>query len=247
MDFSDKVVVVTGGSRGIGRAIALGFAKLGAKIVINYVGNKKAAEETAEAIKTLGGSALLIQADVSKEDQVEEMFKAIVEKWGTVDILVNNAGITKDNILLRMKNEEWDSVIDTNLRGTYLCTKNVVKIMLKKRSGRIINLASVIGIMGNSGQSNYAAAKAGIIGFTKSVAKELASRNITVNAVAPGYIATDMTDGLPEKVKADIIKLIPLQRIGTAEDVANVVIFLSSPAASYITGQVINVDGGMVM
>lgn len=247
MDFSDKVVLVTGGSRGIGKAVALAFAKYGAKIAVNYAGNREAAEETAVQIEKLGGIPFLVQADVSDSDQVEAMVKEVVDKFGTVDILVNNAGIVKDNILLRMKDQEWDSVIATSLRGTYLCTKFISKLMLKKRTGRIINLSSVIGITGNPGQANYAAAKAGIIGFTKSTAKEFASRNITVNAVAPGYIATDMTETLPDKAKEEMLKVIPLKRVGQPEDVAQVILFLASPAASYITGQVINVDGGMVM
>ena len=242
-----KVALVTGASRGIGRAIALKLAAEGAKVAINYAGNTAKAEEVKAEIEKNGGEAILVQADVADSAAVETMVNTVVEKFGQIDILVNNAGITRDGLLMRMKDEDFDAVINTNLKGVFYCTKLVSKLMMKKRSGRIINMASVVGLMGNAGQTNYAAAKAGVIGFSKSAAKELATRGITVNMVAPGFIDTDMTAAMTDKAKEMTLTGIPLNRMGTPEDVANAVAFLVSDNASYITGQVINVDGGMVM
>jgi 3-oxoacyl-[acyl-carrier protein] reductase len=243
----EKTALVTGASRGIGRATALALAKAGAKVAINYAGNRSAAEEVAAMIEASGGEAMLVQADVGDAAAVDAMVKAVVQRFGKIDILVNNAGITRDNLIMRMKEEDWDAVIHTNLKGIFNCTKAVSKLMMKQHYGRIVNMTSVVGIMGNASQSNYAAAKAGVIGFTKSIAKELASRNITANAVAPGYIATDMTTVLSEQAKESMQAQIPLQRQGTPEDVASAVLFLVSPSADYITGQTLHVDGGMVM
>lgn len=240
-----KVAIVTGASRGIGRAVALALATEGANVAVNYASSSTAAEEVVAEITGAGGNAIALQADVSKVDQVDSLVDAVMQKWSRVDILVNNAGITRDTLLLRMKPEDWQAVIDINLTGVFLCTRAVSKIMLKQRSGRMINISSVAGQMGNPGQANYSAAKAGAIGFTKTVAKELASRGITVNAVAPGFIATDMTSNLKSE---EILKFIPLGRYGQPEEIAGMVRFLAADAsAAYITGQVFNVDGGMVM
>jgi len=247
ISLKDKIAVVTGGSRGIGRAISTTLASAGATVVVNYQQNAAAAEETVAAITAADGAAISIQADVSVAGDVERLFKTIVDRYGTIDILVNNAGITRDTLLLRMKEDDFDAVIDTNLRGVYLCTKAALRPMTRARSGRIINITSVVGLIGNAGQSNYAAAKAGVIGFTRAVAREMASRNITVNAVAPGYIETELTAGLGDQVRAAILEAIPLGRLGTPQDVANLVCFLASDAAAYMTGQTLTVDGGMVM
>lgn len=242
-----KTALVTGASRGIGRAIALCLAAEGARVAINYAGNVKAAEEVKASVEAAGGTAILCQADIADSAAVEAMIADVVKEFGAIDILVNNAGITRDTLLMRMKDEDFAKVLDTNLKGVFYCTKAVSKLMMKKRAGRIVNMASVVGLVGNAGQTNYAAAKAGVIGFSKSAAKELASRGITVNVVAPGFIGTDMTAGLPESVKEKMLTDIPLGRMGEPEDVANAVLFLASDQASYITGQVVNVDGGMVM
>ena len=242
-----KTGVVTGASRGIGRAIAIKLATLGVNIVVNYRNSFDAVQEVVKEIQALGARALAVQCDISSFKDVENMMKKSIEEFGSIDILVNNAGITKDGLLMRMKEEEFDSVIDINLKGAFNCTRHISAIMLKQRSGRIINISSVSGLTGNAGQVNYSSAKAGILGMTKAVAKELAGRGVTCNAVAPGYIQTDMTEGLADKVKENIMNAIPLKRLGTPEDVANAVAFLASEEAAYITGQVINVDGGMVM
>ena len=241
----EQVAVVTGASRGIGRAIAQEFAKLGATVVVNYANSSSSAEELVDQIITAGGNATALQADVSKEEEVDNLVKTVLEKFNKIDILVNNAGITRDTLLLRMKPADWQAVINLNLTGVYLCTRAVSKGMLKKRSGRIINIASVAGQMGNPGQANYSAAKAGVIGLTKTLAREFASRGITVNAVSPGFIDTDMTSELQSE---EILKAIPLGRYGKPEEIAGMVRFLAADnAAAYITGQVFNVDGGMVM
>ena len=243
----NKTVFVTGASRGIGKEVALKFADKGYNIVINYVSSKTNVEELKEEFEKKGVKALIMQADVTNKEAIEELVKKAIEEFGQIDVLVNNAGITKDNLLMRMSEEEFDKVIEINLKGTYIVTKAVTKYMMKKRKGSIINLSSVVGVAGNAGQCNYAASKAGIIGFTKSVAKELASRNIRANAVAPGFIETDMTAVLSDEVKENIHNQIPLKRMGTAKEVANLIYFLGSDESAYITGQVVNVDGGMVM
>lgn len=242
-----KCALVTGASRGIGRAIAVKLASEGAKVALNYAGNAAAAEEVKKEIEASGGQAITVQADVSDPASVEAMIQTVADAFGQIDILVNNAGITRDGLLLRMKDEDFDAVINTNLKGIFYTTKLVSKLMMKKRFGRIVNMASVVGLTGNAGQTNYAAAKAGVIGFSKSAAKELAARGITVNMVAPGFIETDMTAVIPEKAKEAMMGGIPLGRAGKPEDVANAVLFLVSDQAAYITGQVLKVDGGMVM
>lgn len=247
MSLSGLVALITGASRGIGKAIALDLAQKGARVAVNYMGNKDKAQEVVDEIIASGGEGIIVKADVSSNQEVTEMIKLIEKELGTIDILVNNAGITKDNLLMRMKEEDWDQVLNTNLKGVFNCTKAVIRSMMKQKKGKIINITSVVGLTGNAGQSNYAAAKSGVIGFTKSMALELASRGIQVNAVAPGFIATDMTDKLPQEVKEQLLVRIPLQRFGKTEDVAGVVSFLASSQADYITGQVISVDGGMVM
>lgn len=247
MSLKGKIALVTGSSRGIGRAIALQLARKGAHVAVNYAGNEKKAEEVVLELKNIGVEAIKIRANVADEKDVKAMIKEVVKQFGRLDILVNNAGITKDNLLLRMKADEFDSVIETNLKGAFLCTKTVARQMMKQRYGRIINIASIVGVSGNPGQANYVAAKAGLIGLTKSTAKELATRNILVNAIAPGFITTDMTDVLSDEQKDAILSQIPLEKLGEPEDVANVVCFLASDDAKYMTGQTIHVDGGMVM
>ena len=242
-----KIALVTGGSRGIGRAIALRLAEEGAKVAINYAGNQTAAEEVKAIIEQHGGRAMIVQADVSDSTAAAEMVARVHEELGGLDILVNNAGITRDTLLVRMKDEDFDAVINTNLKGIYACTKAAAKFMTKQRSGRIVNLSSVVGEIGNIGQTNYAAAKAGVIGFSKAAAKEFAARHVTVNVVAPGFIDTDMTAVLKDSIREKLIEGIPLGALGKPEHVADAVLFLVSDAASYITGQVLNVDGGMVM
>jgi len=246
MRLKDKVSLITGGARGIGQAIAMLFAKEGADIVVADV-NLEIAQKTASDIEALGRKALALEMDVTNYEKVEIGINKILDKFGKVDILVNNAGITKDNLLMRMSQAEWDAVISVNLKGTFNCMRAVSRPMVKQRSGKIISIASIIGLMGNPGQANYAASKAGIIALTKTIAKELASRNINANAVAPGFIQTEMTAKLPEEVKAKMMEAIPLAKLGTPADVAQVCLFLASEDANYITGQVITVDGGMVM
>ncbi len=248
MSLTGKVALVTGGSRGIGRAAVLTLGRAGAFVVINYRGNQAAAEESLAALTAGGqGNGELCKFDVAEENQIEAAVKAIVDRHQKIDILVNNAGVTSDNLLIRMKPDDWDQVAGTNLKGTILCTKAITRVMLRQRYGRIVNLSSVVGQMGNAGQSIYAATKSGIIGFTKAMAREVASRGITVNAVAPGFIKTEMTEKLPAKLQEEFLHSIPLARFGTCEEVAELIAFLAGPSAAYITGQVIGINGGMYM
>ncbi|MCM3767956.1 3-oxoacyl-[acyl-carrier-protein] reductase [Neobacillus niacini] len=247
MNLEGKAALVTGASRGIGREIALELARQGANVAVNFAGSEAKANEVVDEIKALGRDAFTVKCDVANPDEVTDMVKTAVDRFGRLDIVVNNAGITRDNLLMRMKEQEWDDVINTNLKGVFLVTKAVTRQLMKQRSGRIINITSVVGISGNPGQANYVAAKAGVIGLTKTTAKELASRNITVNAIAPGFITTDMTDQLPEDVKAEMLKQIPLARLGEPKDIAKMTAFLASDDASYITGQTLHINGGMVM
>jgi 3-oxoacyl-[acyl-carrier protein] reductase len=247
MMLNGRVALVTGASRGIGRAVALALAEAGADVAVNFAGQAAAAEEVARSIRDLGRRALVAQADVANGEQAADMVKRTVEKLGGIDILVNNAGITRDNLLLRMKEADWDAVLDINLKGAFNCTKAAARYMLKAKWGRVINMTSVVGLTGNPGQVNYAASKAGLIGFTKAVAKELGSRQITCNAVAPGFITTDMTADLPPGGKEKMLEQVPLGRFGQPGEVAALVVFLASEAAGYITGQVIALDGGMTM
>lgn len=242
-----KSAVVTGASRGIGRAIALQLASEGARVVVNYSGSQAKAEDVVAQIVANGGEAIAVQASVASADDVQALMAKALETFGSIDILVNNAGITRDNLLMRMKEEEWDDVMNTNLKGVFLCTKAVTRQMMKQRVGRIINIASIVGVAGNAGQANYVAAKAGVIGLTKTTAKELASRNILVNAIAPGFITTEMTAELPEELKAGMMTQIPLAKLGQPEDIAKAVVFLASDDSQYITGQTLHIDGGMVM
>ncbi|MDE7325991.1 MAG: 3-oxoacyl-[acyl-carrier-protein] reductase [Lachnospiraceae bacterium] len=241
----DKVALVTGASRGIGRQIALTFAGYGASVIVNYNGSKERAQEVVEMITAMGGKAVAVQADVASAEDVGRLFEEAHTAFGRIDILVNNAGITRDNLILKMSEEEFDTVLDTNLKGAFLCMKHAAKIMLRQKGGRIINISSISGIAGNAGQANYCAAKAGLIGLTKSLAKELGSRGITVNAVAPGLIETDMTQKLPEQVKEGMLAQIPLKRAGSVKDIAEAAAFLASDRAAYITGQTLQVNGGM--
>ena len=243
--FENKIVLVTGAGRGIGASIAKRFASEGAEVIVNYSGNDEAAQKTVDEITATGGQAQKYKCSVNDSESVKVKIDEIIKEFGRIDILVNNAGITKDGLMLRMTDEDFDRVIDVNLKGTFNCTKYVSKYMLKQKSGKIINISSVVGLSGNAGQVNYSASKAGIIGITKSAAKELSSRGITVNAVAPGYVDTDMTKVLSDNIRNEILKNIPLQRMGNVEDISNCVAFLASEDASYITGQVISVDGGM--
>ena len=247
MKFEGKVALVTGASRGIGRAIALALAAEGADVAVNYAGSEAAAKEVAAEIEAMGRKAFVIQADIASTEASTAMVDAVVKEFGRVDVLVNNAGITRDGLLMRMKEEDWDAVITTNLKGVFNCTKAAIKYMMKQKSGNIVNISSIVGVMGNAGQANYCAAKAGVIGFTKATAKEVAARGIRVNAIAPGFIKTDMTSVLSEKVVEAMLAGIPLNRLGETEDIAKAVLFLASSDANYITGQTLHVDGGMVM
>ncbi|WP_240375273.1 3-oxoacyl-[acyl-carrier-protein] reductase [Bacillus piscicola] len=242
-----KSALVTGASRGIGRAIALELAEKGANVAINYAGSAQKAEEVAAACRDRGVQSFTVQANVASEEDVKNMIKEVTKEFGTLDILVNNAGVTRDNLVMRLKEEDWNTVLDTNLKGVFFCAKAAARTMMKQRSGKIINISSVVGVVGNAGQANYAAAKAGLIGLTKSLAKEFAPRNIQVNAVAPGFIATDMTEELQEEAKETLLSQIPYGALGEPEDVAHAVCFLASKDARYITGQTLSVDGGMTM
>ncbi|ADQ14975.1 3-oxoacyl-[acyl-carrier-protein] reductase [Halanaerobium hydrogeniformans] len=245
IDLKNKKVLISGSSRGIGAEIAIKLADLGADVIINYASSEDKANELRDSIKESGGNAYVIQADISDFDQAAELVKKAYKTLGGLDVLVNNAGITRDKLLLRMKEEDWDKVMDINLKGTFNCTKNAVRYLLKADNGKIINISSVIGLIGNPGQANYSAAKAGMIGFTKTLAKELASKGVCSNAIAPGFIETEMTDELKDSIKDDIINRVPLARFGRAEEVADLVAFLASDKANYINGQVISIDGGM--
>ena len=247
MNLTGKTALVTGGSRGIGRAICLELARLGANVAVNYAGNAAAAEETVAACQAMGVDAFAIQASVADGEAVTAMFQAVLERFGHLDILVNNAGITKDNLALRIKDADFDAVLDTNLKGAFLCMRAAYRPMMKQRYGRIINMSSIVALRGNAGQANYCASKAGLIGMSKAIAKELASRNVTVNLVAPGFIDTDMTAALPEAAKAAMLQSIPMARLGQPEDVAHAVAFFASDEAAYVTGQVLCVDGGMAV
>lgn len=246
-DLTGKTAIITGASRGIGAEIAKRFAEAGANVVVNYSGSQQKAEAVVEAIKQNGGEAIAVKANVADTDAVKAMVEETMAAFGSVDILVNNAGITRDNLMMRMKDDEWDDVINTNLKGVFVCTKAVTRQMMKQRSGRIVNIASIVGVMGNAGQANYVASKAGVIGLTKTTARELASRGITANAVAPGFITTDMTDQLNEDIQKSMMSQIPLGRFGKPEEVAKAALFLASDEASYMTGQTLHLDGGMVM
>jgi 3-oxoacyl-[acyl-carrier protein] reductase len=246
-NLTGKTAIVTGASRGIGAEIARNLASAGAKVVVNYSGSQEKAESVVADIQANGGEAIAVQANVSDADAVKAMVEETMKAFGSIDILVNNAGITRDNLMMRMKDDEWDDVINTNLKGVFICTKAVTRQMMKQRSGRIINIASIVGVMGNAGQANYVAAKAGVIGLTKTTARELASRNITANAVAPGFITTDMTDKLGEDIQKNMLAQIPLGRFGNPEEVAKATLFLASDDSSYMTGQTLHLDGGMVM
>lgn len=244
---SGKTALVTGASRGIGRSIALALAEAGANVAVNYAGSEAAATEVAEQIRAKGVEAITVQANVGRVDEADQLIKDVIGAWGKIDILVNNAGITRDNLIMRMKEEEFDQVIETNLKGVFNCLKAATRPMMKQRSGRIINISSVVGVLGNAGQANYVAAKAGVIGLTKSSARELASRGITVNCVAPGFIDTEMTQVLADDLRDNMLSGIPLARLGRPEEIADVVLFLASDASSYMTGQTLHVDGGMYM
>ncbi|HJC41309.1 MAG TPA: 3-oxoacyl-[acyl-carrier-protein] reductase [Candidatus Intestinimonas pullistercoris] len=247
MSLQGKCALVTGGSRGIGRAVCLELARQGARVAVNYAGNAAAAEETVKACQDLGAEAFAIQADVADAAACDAMVKEVLARFGRVDILVNNAGVTRDGLMLTMKESDWDTVLDTNLKGAFQCMKAVYRPMMKQKYGRVVNLSSIVGIRGNAGQANYAASKAGLIGLTKSMAKELAARNVTVNAVAPGFIDTDMTAALPEKAREAMLASIPMGRLGQAEDVARAVAFFAGDESAYVTGQVLCVDGGMAV
>ena len=247
MTMNESVALVTGGSRGIGRAICLELARQGAAVAVNYAGNEQAAQETVEACRALGVQAEAFQADVSDPAACEELISQVKERFGRLDILVNNAGITRDGLMLRMPEADWDAVLDTNLKGAFHCMRAAYKTMMRQKSGRVVNISSVVGLRGNAGQTNYSASKAGLIGLSKSLAKELATRNVTVNVVAPGFITTDMTDALPEGAREALLSTIPMKRLGAAEDVARAVAFFAGAGAGYITGQVLCVDGGMAV